>query len=199
MQKIGIFGGSFNPPHAGHLRLAKEFFRQLELDKLLIIPSNLPPHKSGAAYASAQDRLAMCRLCFDFPGCEVSDLEIQQGGVSYTVLTLRQLKKSYPDAHLFLLVGEDMLSTFDRWYCYEEILDLATLCAAKRTKESDLETLCPPALPREQVILWEDTDPVVVSSTALRSQLAAGAPTGDTLPAQVAQYIAERGLYRDGR
>ena len=111
--KIAIFGGSFDPPHIEHVRLAQSAVKSLKLDTLFIMPAHTPPHKKGKALSSDEDRLAMCRLAFKkCPKAEVSDYEISRGGTSYTYLTCRYFKEAYPDAELFFLVGTDMLRDF---------------------------------------------------------------------------------------
>ena len=109
MKKIAMFGGSFNPPHIGHLELAQAFIDRLSLDKLLLIPVFSPPHKSGSEMASAQHRLNMCKLLEKYNNkIEVSDIEVIRGGSSYTVDTLKALQALYPDDELFLIIGADM-------------------------------------------------------------------------------------------
>ena len=132
--KIGLFGGSFNPPHKGHLYLAEKSASALGLDRVLIIPSNIAPHKSSVSYVSGEDRLNMCRIAFDSPLFEVSEIELDRGSTSYTVDTLRELRKIYPDDEFYFIIGSDMLESFTKWYLWETILELCTLCAAPREK-----------------------------------------------------------------
>ena len=123
MTRIGIFGGTFSPPHNGHLQAAKAFMEQMWLDILYVIPTALPPHKEMEIPVSAQHRLEMCRLAFSgMEGVYVSDMEIQRGGKSYTVETLRELTGE--DRRLFFLCGTDMMLTLDRWREPEEIFKL---------------------------------------------------------------------------
>lgn len=196
MMKIGIFGGTFNPPHKGHVRLAREAAEKLGFDKMLIIPSCIPPHKIPGKLASGGERLEMCRLAFEGSLFEISSMELDRGSKSYTVETLRELKKTYPDAVLYFIIGSDMLATFNQWYCWEEILELAFICAASREKgfEPDLSEYT--AEQRKRFILL-DIEPFEVSSTQLRRIIAREAET-DLLDEKVRQYIEANGLYDDG-
>ena len=133
MGGIGIFGGSFNPIHNGHIHLAESVKRELGLEKIIIVPSGIPPHKSAECYAPDADRLEMCRLAAeDIDGIEVSDFELARDGVSYTVYTVEHFRKLYPDKKLYLLVGSDMLLYFDKWFEYKKILSEVTLAALSR-------------------------------------------------------------------
>lgn len=193
--KIGVFGGTFNPPHNGHIRLAKAAADELKLDKLLVIPSCIPPHKIAAKLAGGQERLEMCRLAFGCdPRFEVSPMELERGSRSYTVETLRELKALYPDSELYFIVGSDMLESFDKWYLWQEILSLSVLCAASREEgyNPDLSRFGKLA-ERIKIITL---DPLEVSSTQIRNS--AGEVSPELLDPKVAAYIREHGLYDDG-
>ena len=193
--KIGVFGGTFNPPHNGHVRLAKAAADELKLDKLLVIPSCIPPHKIAAKLADGQERLEMCRLAFGCdPRFEVSPMELERGSRSYTVETLRELKALYPDSELYFIVGSDMLESFDKWYLWQEILSLSVLCAASREDgyNPDLSRFGKLA-ERIKIITL---DPLEVSSTQIRNS--AGEVSSELLDPKVAAYIREHGLYDDG-
>ena len=190
--KIGVFGGTFNPPHNGHVRLAKAAADELKLDKLLVIPSCIPPHKIAAKLADGQERLEMCRLAFGCdPRFEVSPMELERGSRSYTVETLRELKALYPDSELYFIVGSDMLESFDKWYLWQEIL---SLCAASREEgyNPDLSRFGKLA-ERIKIITL---DPLEVSSTQIRNLTGKVSP--ELLDPKVAAYIREHGLYDDG-
>lgn len=193
--KIGVFGGTFNPPHNGHVRLAKAAADELKLDKLLVIPSCIPPHKIAAKLADGQERLEMCRLAFGCdPRFEVSPMELERGSRSYTVETLRELKALYPDSELYFIVGSDMLESFDKWYLWQEILSLSVLCAASREEgySPDLSRFGKLA-ERIKIITL---DPLEVSSTQIRNSTGEVSP--ELLDPKVAVYIREHGLYDDG-
>ena len=133
MARIGLFGGSFNPIHSGHINLAVSVMEKLMLDKVIFIPSGLAPHKSSSEYADSADRLEMCRLATEeYESFEVSDYEINKSGKSYSVYTVEHFRKIFPDDELFLMVGSDMLLTFDTWFRYEDILKNAVLAAVSR-------------------------------------------------------------------
>ena len=137
MANIGIFGGSFNPPHRGHLLAAAEFQRRLGLDRVILMPAALPPHKALAAGSpDARTRLELTGLAAqDLPFAEVSDLELHRSGASYTADTLEELHRQYPNDHLWFLMGTDMLLTFAQWHAPERIAKLASLAVAHRGKD----------------------------------------------------------------
>ena len=204
--KIGIYGGTFNPPHLGHITAAKAVFELLGLDRLLLIPAGIPPHKPmPEGSASAEQRLEMTRLAGEQLGLggrvQVLDLELRREGRSYTADTLETLKEQYPEDELWLLMGTDMFLTLQAWRSPEKILDLAGIAAFGRT-EADTEELF--AVQREylcktypQARIFTLTIPgvVEVSSTELRERLADG-EGGHLLAPAVYGYILREGLYR---
>jgi len=204
MQRIGMLGGTFDPIHLGHLIPAAYAFNYLSLDRLLLVPAAAPVHRPAHMAAPPADRLHMCRLAAAaLPGFEASDLEVGRSEPSYTVLTLRDLRDSVgPAAELILLVGEDNLSSLHTWRDLDEILRLARVAVLPRPAvgEADLGPL--------RSAVGDDTvdrliagmvpaPRVPVKATDLRRRVAAGEPIAGLLPASVAAYIAERGLYRD--
>lgn len=195
--RIGIFGGTFNPPHQGHKRLALKFMGRLSLDLMLIIPTYTPPHKDAHNLACGEDRLNMCKLCFDEKGFEVSDVELIRKGKSYTVNTLEKIKSEHPDDELFFIMGSDMLLTFHQWREPEKILDSATVCAATREKglTDELKKYVEEYYPhRKERFIVLDFTPVEVSSTQIREELAE--ENSDCfLDPKVEEYIREKGLY----
>ena len=125
--KTGIYGGTFNPIHNGHLHIVEEFRRGLGLDRVLLIPTRVPPHKAAPDLASAGERFAMCRLAAQGkPWLELSDIEMRREGKSYTAETLEELSALYPQDQFYLLMGEDMFLTLGRWYRPETIFSLAS-------------------------------------------------------------------------
>ena len=134
MQRIGLFGGSFNPIHNGHLHLAQTARESLGLDQVVLIPANVSPFKQqNPDMASGADRLAMCRLAAEtLPFCTVDGCELERAGVSYTVDTVRLFRNRYPEAELVLLVGSDMFLSFPKWHCWQEILEMAALGVVSR-------------------------------------------------------------------
>lgn len=194
VKKTGIFGGAFNPVHNGHVRLAEEAVKQLKLRRLLIIPTYVSPHKH-TELLPYEDRAEMCRRAFGhIPGAEVSDIEVRLGGTSYSINTIRALKELYPDENFFLLIGGDMLFSFDKWYRYESILKEVKVCAAARDGDSLADMMeYANELGRIKVL---PTQVVEMSSTEVREKAAAGGDISAMVPAGVADYIHEKGLYK---
>lgn len=197
-QKIAILGGTFNPVHNGHLHLACAVHQLYHFDHVLIIPTNLPPHKQSLDLCSNQDRFHMCQLAFGtLPGFEVSDIEFRISGKSYTVHTLERLREKYLDAEFFLLMGGDMFMTFHRWYRYLDILELAKVIAVARTP-GEYETLkVQQKIHKEYGGRTEVLDlPVVcVSSTQIRNDLRKGKAVTHLIPHKVLAYIKENHLF----
>lgn len=199
--RIGVYGGTFNPIHRGHLTAARAAADALGLEKVLLIPDNLPPHKAlPAGSATGEDRLAMCRLTAgEVPGMEVLDLELRRSGPSYTSDTLAELHAQYPDDELWLLVGSDMFLSLQEWHEPERILSLAGIAAFHRTRGDETERFAQQKANLEQiygarVALLENPDVVEISSTELRVQLAQGRGRS-FLTEAVCGYVLRRGLY----
>ena len=201
IRRLALFGGTFDPIHNGHVHLALEFARRLRLDRVLLMPTYVPPHKLKENMAPAADRLEMCRLAAAAdPVLTVSDLEISRGGASFTVDTLEALQGQYPDAQLYLITGADMFLTLGTWWRFDDIASMAVLCAAPRD-EATLEELKAYAAELEQggaSCVIEDIPLMPLSSTEIRRRLASGQSTGTLVPDKVAAYIARKGLYRTG-
>ena len=194
MIKTGIFGGAFNPVHNGHVRLAEEAVKQLKLKKLLIIPTFESPHKA-TKLAPFDDRAEMCRLAFGhIAGAEVSDVERRLGGTSFTINTVRELKRQFPDEQFFLLIGGDMLFSFDQWFKYEAILNEVRVCAVARGGDSYSDMLeFANELGKIRVL---PTQAVDISSTEIREKISSGGDISGLVPEGAAEYIAQHGLYR---
>ncbi len=199
--RIGIFGGSFDPVHLGHLKLAEACCRQARLDQIQFTPAAQQPHKPQGLIASGAHRVAMLRLAIgDEPRFAVSTAELDRGGVSYTVDTLRELKARDLSAELFLLMGADSLSDFPKWREAGAICELATLVVVHRAglAEPDFGVLTPLASPARvaevrgaQVEMPE----MPISSSQIRQLIAADGPWQSLVPAAVAEYIKRHGLY----
>lgn len=191
--KIGIFGGTFNPPHCGHIKICKHFSDMLRFDKLLIIPTFIPPHKQSQSLASANERVEMCKLAFDgIENAQISTIEIERGGKSYTVDTLTQIKNLYPDSELFFIMGTDMFNSFNKWYRWQDILSLCTICVARRENDEIIENLYPDY---NDKILISETEPFVVSSSEIRERIKAHDSVDGILPEKVTRYINEKKVY----
>ena len=196
MIKTGIFGGAFNPVHKGHVRLAEEAVKQLKLKRLLVIPTFDSPHKE-TKLLPFEDRAEMCRRAFGhIKGVEISDIEVQLGGKSFTINTIRELKSRYPDEQFFLLIGGDMLFSFDKWYKYESILKEAKVCAVARDNDSFVDMMeFANEMGRVKVL---PTKAIEVSSTEIREKAAKGEDITELVPESVAEYICEKKLYSEG-
>lgn len=195
--RIGIYGGSFNPVHNGHIHLAQTAVRDFSLDVLYLMPSKISPHRSSDEYAAEEDRLEMLRLaCKNIKGLEVSDYEIKSERVSYTIYTIEHFRELYPDDELFLVVGSDMLLSFDKWYRFEDILSNAVLCAVSR-KNGDNDELKRKAekLSGYGRVLVSETEAVEVSSTEIRKKIEKNLDYTCYLNKNVVQYIVQKGLY----
>ncbi|TWT99803.1 Nicotinate-nucleotide adenylyltransferase [Botrimarina colliarenosi] len=187
--RLGLFGGSFDPVHNGHLALAACCAEQGQLDAVWLIPAAVQPLKPDGPVAADADRVAMLRLATEGQaGREVSTIEIDRGGVSYTVDTLRQMRGQLPDAELFFLMGADTLRDFSSWREPAEVLRLARPMVVQRPGEGGVATEVPH--------LRIDMPPMAVSSSDLRRRIAAGESIVGLVPDTVAEYIARHGLYR---
>ena len=198
MTRIGIYGGSFSPPHNGHLKAAEAFLEQMWLDFLFVVPAAIPPHKE-APDVSPKHRLEMTRLAFSgMDGVYVSDMELLRAGPSYTVDTLRELASE--DKRLFLLLGTDMLLTLDEWKDPEEIFKLSYPVYARRENDKILDDkiLAKLALYKEKygkMVTKLKLDPLEISSSQVRNRLASGEPVDDLIPESVEEYIRAHHLY----
>ena len=198
--KTGIYGGTFNPIHNGHLHIVEEFRRGLGLDRVLLIPTRVPPHKAAPDLASAGERFAMCRLAAQGkPWLELSDIEMRREGKSYTAETLEELSALYPQDQFYLLMGEDMFLTLGRWYRPETIFSLASVCTTPRSPDG-LDALRQKALEYtgqfQARCFLEHIPYLPISSTQVRQGVARGADVSGLVPQAVAAYMKERGLYR---
>jgi nicotinate-nucleotide adenylyltransferase len=197
VRRIGILGGMFNPPHAGHIALARSAASELGLQRVLLMPVLVPPHKPAKWDPGAEHRLHMCRLAVQGdPHLGVSTLELERPGPSYTVDTLRSIHASNPDADLTLIVGADMALTLGSWREPNEILRLARLAVAERdgsARRRVLDALAP--LGGEDRTVFLEMAPHDVSSSVVRRRLTAGEPIEEMVGAEVAGYIAEHELY----
>lgn len=198
MEKIGVFGGTFNPVHNGHLEVIRAAKNQLKLDQVLLIPTFQPPHKQARHLVPPEDRLAMCRLAVkDMPYVRVSDLEICREGKSYTYETLETLKSQYPQARFHFLMGSDMFFTVQDWRHSERIAQYAVIVCMAREK-GELPRLQEHAkrlalLGFESFVL--EVSPFPVSSTKIRTNIKKFNNLLHYVPKSVLEYIYVRGLY----
>ncbi len=193
--RIGIFGGTFDPPHIGHLLIAEQAREQLKLDKVLFVPAFQPPHKQDRATANPRQRLAMVRLAVSgSSGFEVTALEYRRRGISYTVDTLRELCGLYPGAQLFLIVGGDNFAGFRTWKSIGEILKLATVVVYKRKHHRDRMK----GLHLTRVKYLEGAF-LEISSTLIRERVTRRQSIRYLVPERVLRYIWRNGVYSRGR
>lgn len=199
--KIGIYGGTFSPVHLGHKKAADRFFDEFGLDKLLIMPTFIPPHKSLDYPDDPQKRLEMLHLAFedDERAIEISDYEIKKEGKSYTVETLRHFKT--PDTDIVFLMGTDMLLSFDKWYMPDEISRLASIAHVRRDElsqadEEKIRRAIDEYKERFGTVITElSCEPFPISSTDIRRMCKEDADIDEYVPKKVAEYIKENHLY----
>ena len=199
MTRIGIYGGTFSPPHNGHVAAARAFMEQRWLDFLYVIPTALPPHKEMEVQVDAAQRLEMCRLAFSgMEGVYVSDLELRRGGRSYTVDTLRELWGE--DRRLFFLCGTDMMLTLDTWREPEEIFRLCYPVYIRRENDRTLDAAIVQKITEYnqkygKVVRRIVTEPLEISSNQVRTALQDGKDISRLIPAPVEKYIRDNHLY----
>ena len=199
MERIGIFGGTFNPVHIGHIQAAKQALTALHLDRVLLIPDHIAPHKElPTGSPTPQQRLDMLRIAVqDCPGLEISDIELRREGVSYTYLTIQELKRLYPHDQLVLLMGTDMFTSFDSWRNPEEILKNASLGVFCRGDKKEKQAIAAQKERMEAMgaqVELAHNDVIAISSTQMRRLLAFRC-AGSFLPEGVLEYIREYRLY----
>ena len=192
VERIGIFGGSFDPPHIGHLIIAEVARQKLRLEKVVFVPAYVPPHKKGERAATASDRFRMTKLAVRMnPHFSVSDLEIRRRGISYTVDTVRSFKRRYPASELFLIIGGDSLRQFWAWRSPQEILSLASLAVYSRRGGGRH-----PRTKRHKRIYHIAGPLLEVSSTEIRNRIGKDRSIQYLVPDRVRTFITRRKLYR---
>jgi nicotinate-nucleotide adenylyltransferase len=202
-RSLGILGGTFNPPHVGHLAMARHAREELGLEHVLLVPASIAPYKSaGGGGPDGRDpgprhRLQMCRLAaMGEQRLSVSSLEIDRGGLSYTVDTLRSIHSSHPHARLTLILGADTAATLSSWREPAQLLELARLAVAARAgaaRQRVLDVLSSTGV--EGRVSFLEMPPIEVSSSMVRRRVADGQAIEDLVGPSVAAYIAEQGLY----
>jgi len=193
--RLGIFGGTFDPPHVGHTLAASDAFEHLALDHLVLVPTATQPLKASRVTASAADRLAMVRLTAgNDPRLETDSVEVDREGLSYTVDTLAEFARRFPSAEMFLLVGADVLSTFRQWRHPQTILELATLAVLRRADSEGAVVEMDAELARRAAFI--PTRRIDVSSTEIRDRVRTGRSIHGFVTDTVAEYIGAHRLYR---
>jgi nicotinate-nucleotide adenylyltransferase len=193
LKRIGLFGGSFDPPHIGHLVIAELARRSLDLDVVYFVPAYKPPHKEGSHPSTARDRLAMTKLSIQGNAkLKVSDLEFRRRGVSYTVDTAKAFRKRFPTAQLFLIIGSDSLRQFHSWKSPEEILSEVSLIVYRRPR-----SLRRNALLRSTDVAFVKGPLMEISSSDIRSRIQKGKPIRYLVRDNVLSFIETKKLYSD--
>ncbi|HEX3690644.1 MAG TPA: nicotinate-nucleotide adenylyltransferase [Solirubrobacteraceae bacterium] len=195
--RIGILGGTFNPPHLGHLVAAQEAYRELDLDQVMFIPAGIPPHKPADDEPGPEHRLELCRLAVgDDRRFTVSDLELRRDGPSFTVDTLKTLSTQSPSDDLFLILGGDIAAGLPKWHEPERVLELATVAIAKRrgTAKAAVENALAQLRGGERARFFQ-MPRIGISSTMVRRRVHAGQPIRYFVPDAVMHYIETHSLY----
>ncbi len=201
-KRVGIMGGSFDPVHIGHLIIAQDAAERLELSEVVFIPAAVPPHKASLERADAEHRLNMLRLAVESNiGFSVSDIELQRGGLSYTLDTVRALQAERPDVEWVLVVGSDTLADLHNWYKIDELLELCEVATFLRPGEHELSGLMDkvllPQVHKDKLFRnLVESHLVEISSTEIRIRIAEGLAICYLVPPEVEMYIYEHGLYR---
>jgi nicotinate-nucleotide adenylyltransferase len=196
--RIGLLGGTFNPPHLGHLVCAQEAYLQLELDRVLVLPAHVPPHKAVDDEPGVEHRVELCRQAIAGDDrFEICELEVKRPGPSYTVDTLEELHSKVSDSEFFLILGADVAVGFGDWKEPDRILSLAQVAVAERpgTDRAEVERALKPRSGDGRVRFF-DMPEIGISSTMLRERIRAGQSTRYLTPQRVRDYIDQHGLYR---
>lgn len=194
--RLAIFGGSFDPPHVGHLLAANDAYEQLSLDRIILVPAATQPLKVGSTVASAEQRVAMARLLVENdPRFDVSTVEVDRGGLSFTVDTLTHFAKLHPTAERYLMLGADVLGSFAQWREPSRVLELARLVLLERQHDPQVAT--PDVLGANGVdVVHLPTRRVDISSTEIRDRVRNGRSIRGFVTEGVAAFIERSGVYR---
>ena len=194
--KTGIFGGTFNPVHNGHLKIALDFKNKFELDRVLFIPNYISPFKKDVGdIAPAKHRLKMLQLALaEYPFFEIEDFEIKRDAVSYTIDTIRYLKGKYKDDTFLLLIGTDQAKSFDKWKDFDAILREVLIVIANR-KVFDGKDKIPEISPVLKNAARLDNELINISSSEIREKVRKGESIVEYVPVEVAEYIVNNLLY----
>ncbi|MBF6625084.1 nicotinate-nucleotide adenylyltransferase [Aerococcaceae bacterium zg-BR9] len=189
--RIGIMGGTFNPPHLGHLLMAEQVGRQLELDEVWFMPTAKPPHGPGKTTIAAQHRIQMVQKAIaENPLFKLQPYEVNRGGKNYTVDTMRHFTQEYPEADFYFIIGTDSANDLEKWREIDELAKLVQFVGVRRPGE-------PPYNGRHS-ILWVDSPLVDLSSTEIRLRVYLEQSIRYQVPLAVEKYIVQHGLYKEG-
>lgn len=186
-RKIGVLGGSFNPPHIAHLVTAEQVREACELDMVLLMPSATPPHKKRKTVIDGHHRVEMVkRAIANNPYLAIEEYEVANGGVNYTVNTMRVLQEKYPDSTLYFIVGSDMVADLSNWHRVDELLHMVEFIGVNRQGKVD----------SPYNIRWVSIPEMAISSSLIRTSLQSGSSIKYLVPDTVEAYITEHGLYQ---
>ena len=197
MNRIGILGGTFNPIHCGHIMLASEIQKRENFDEILVIPTQVPPHKTSPFLASFEDRATMCRIATaQYPFMKVSEIEKNRIDKCYSYYTVEEILREEKCAEITFVMGSDMFLSFHTWHRYKELLEMMRIATSARTP-GDREKLI---AYKEEMLGGADVKiydlPIIeISSTRLRDMIASGEDTSRYIPTEVKKYIDEKGIY----
>jgi len=187
MRQIGILGGTFDPPHYGHLLIANEVLSTLQLDEIWLMPNREPPHKHKSDLVSNEDRVQMLKAAIqDNPDFKIQTIELDREGPSYTFDTMKMINARYPDDRFFFIIGADMIEYLPKWHKIDELVELVQFVGVDRPFHSHVTTF---------PILYVDVPAMEVSSSMIRERLENGKSVRYLLPEPVIEYIKERHLY----
>ena len=193
MERVGIFGGTFDPPHRAHLLIARTACDELQLDRVLWIPAGQPPHKLDGPTAGVDHRVEMTRMMVEEDHRFELDLgEVEADGPSYTVNTLERLHEAHPDWRMYLIIGQDQFEALSNWYQPERVRKLARLMVYRRNTNGVEDPEAAPVRPPE---VWLPGARIFISSSDIRMRLARGEDMDETMLPQVADYIHHHRLY----
>jgi nicotinate-nucleotide adenylyltransferase len=200
MGMVVIFGGTFNPIHKGHTEIIESILKLDNIDKLLLIPTKIPPHKNVDCLADESDRINMCNIIASrFDGVEVCDIELKREGKSYSIDTLHSIKELYHNNPIAITIGADMVVTFDEWKDYEEILKIASVITFSRG-DTDFSSYVKGVEFLRNLggnVIQIEEEISTVSSTEIREKLLKGEIPHSLMDKEVALYITEKGIYRN--
>jgi nicotinate-nucleotide adenylyltransferase len=191
LPRLGILGGTFDPPHNGHIAVARTALKEFDLRNVIFVPAKYPPHKQGEEISSETDRLNMLKLAVDnYSEFEVSEMELNREGLSFTIDTLREIKNLFSEFEIVFIIGADNIAEMESWFKPEEILETATVVAFNRPG------FTPGGRFMSRIKMF-NMSPVDISSTEIREKLRSGREVTGLLPAAVLDYIEKNSLYRN--
>ncbi|RLQ98151.1 nicotinate-nucleotide adenylyltransferase [Falsibacillus albus] len=186
-KRVGILGGTFNPPHLGHLIIANEVYQELELDEVRFMPNHEPPHKKESGVISGKHRIEMLRIAIkDHPAFSIEPIELERKGKSFSFDTIQLLKSREPETEFFFIIGADMIEYLPKWHKIEELIEMVQFVGVGRPEYSQVT---------EYPVLLIDIPEIDISSTVIRGRIQERKSVQYLVPEQVISYIEEKSLY----